>query len=274
MGGEAVANSDDISDWDGAERLVQSAVDTFGRPRHPHQQRRHPPRPHAHEHERGGVGRGHQGPPEGHLRAVPPRRGLLARALEGRRDERRPHHQHVVAVGHLRQRRPDELRRRQGRHRQLHDHRREGARPLRRHRQRHRSRRPHPHDRGPRHGRGARGDQGADVARRTSRPVVCWLASPEAAHVTGPRVRRQRPHDLRQRGLAPRPDDRQPDRRSSSSSARRSPRSWPRLVPTPTCRATTSPDHDKETHRHADQPRCRRQQGPSRPAGSGTPRTR
>jgi NAD(P)-dependent dehydrogenase (short-subunit alcohol dehydrogenase family) len=30
MGGEAVANTDDISDWDGAERLVQSAVDTFG----------------------------------------------------------------------------------------------------------------------------------------------------------------------------------------------------------------------------------------------------
>jgi NAD(P)-dependent dehydrogenase (short-subunit alcohol dehydrogenase family) len=31
MGGEAVANTDDISDWDGAERLIQTAVDTFGR---------------------------------------------------------------------------------------------------------------------------------------------------------------------------------------------------------------------------------------------------
>ena len=30
-GGEAVANTDDISDWAGAERLVQQAVDTFGR---------------------------------------------------------------------------------------------------------------------------------------------------------------------------------------------------------------------------------------------------
>jgi NAD(P)-dependent dehydrogenase (short-subunit alcohol dehydrogenase family) len=30
MGGEAVANTDDISDWDGAERLIQTAVDTFG----------------------------------------------------------------------------------------------------------------------------------------------------------------------------------------------------------------------------------------------------
>jgi NAD(P)-dependent dehydrogenase (short-subunit alcohol dehydrogenase family) len=30
MGGEAIANTDDISDWDGAERLVRSAIDTFG----------------------------------------------------------------------------------------------------------------------------------------------------------------------------------------------------------------------------------------------------
>ncbi len=30
MGGEALANTDDISDWDGAERFVQSAIDTFG----------------------------------------------------------------------------------------------------------------------------------------------------------------------------------------------------------------------------------------------------
>ena len=29
-GGEAITNGDDISDWDGAGRLVQSAIDTFG----------------------------------------------------------------------------------------------------------------------------------------------------------------------------------------------------------------------------------------------------
>src|SRR5215213_8117916 len=29
-GGEAVANGDDIASWDGAERLIKSAVDTFG----------------------------------------------------------------------------------------------------------------------------------------------------------------------------------------------------------------------------------------------------
>src|SRR5712691_1358404 len=31
MGGEAMANGDDVSDWDGAERLVRSAIDAFGR---------------------------------------------------------------------------------------------------------------------------------------------------------------------------------------------------------------------------------------------------
>jgi NAD(P)-dependent dehydrogenase (short-subunit alcohol dehydrogenase family) len=31
LGGEAVANGDDVSDWDGASRLIQSAVDAFGR---------------------------------------------------------------------------------------------------------------------------------------------------------------------------------------------------------------------------------------------------
>ncbi|HVA73264.1 MAG TPA: SDR family oxidoreductase [Acidimicrobiales bacterium] len=30
MGGEAFVNWDDVSDWDGAQRLIQSAIDTFG----------------------------------------------------------------------------------------------------------------------------------------------------------------------------------------------------------------------------------------------------
>ncbi len=30
MGGEAVANVDNVADWDGAQRLIQTAVDTFG----------------------------------------------------------------------------------------------------------------------------------------------------------------------------------------------------------------------------------------------------
>jgi NAD(P)-dependent dehydrogenase (short-subunit alcohol dehydrogenase family) len=31
MGGEAIVNGDDVSDWDGAQRMVQQAIDTFGR---------------------------------------------------------------------------------------------------------------------------------------------------------------------------------------------------------------------------------------------------
>jgi NAD(P)-dependent dehydrogenase (short-subunit alcohol dehydrogenase family) len=31
VGGNAIANGDDISDWDGAQRLIETAVDTFGR---------------------------------------------------------------------------------------------------------------------------------------------------------------------------------------------------------------------------------------------------
>ena len=30
MGGEAIANSDDVSDWEGAQRLINSAIETFG----------------------------------------------------------------------------------------------------------------------------------------------------------------------------------------------------------------------------------------------------
>src|SRR4051794_33405903 len=30
MGGEAVANGDDVADWEGAQRLVQTAIDAFG----------------------------------------------------------------------------------------------------------------------------------------------------------------------------------------------------------------------------------------------------
>ena len=56
-GGEAVANGDDVADWDGAQRLVNAADRRLRRARHPRQQRRHPPRPGARQHERGGVGR-------------------------------------------------------------------------------------------------------------------------------------------------------------------------------------------------------------------------
>src|SRR3954451_22638653 len=31
MGGEAIANGDDVSDWEGAQRLINAAVEKFGR---------------------------------------------------------------------------------------------------------------------------------------------------------------------------------------------------------------------------------------------------
>ncbi|MFZ9158132.1 MAG: SDR family NAD(P)-dependent oxidoreductase, partial [Ilumatobacteraceae bacterium] len=30
MGGEAIVNGDDVSDWDGAGRMIRQAIDTFG----------------------------------------------------------------------------------------------------------------------------------------------------------------------------------------------------------------------------------------------------
>ena len=69
-GGEAIANHDDVTDFDAAKRLVDSAVDTFGDLHVLVNNAGHPPRPHADQHDRGGVGRRHQGPPEGPLRPM------------------------------------------------------------------------------------------------------------------------------------------------------------------------------------------------------------
>ena len=68
----------------------------------------------------------------------------------------------------------------------VHDHRGQGAGPLRRHRQRHRPRRPHPHDRGPRHGPGStrrRKEQHVAPLDRPDRDAG-WPAR-ESAGVTG-----------------------------------------------------------------------------------------
>ena len=65
------------------------------------------------------------------------------------------------------------------------DHRRQGARPLRRHRERHRARRPHPHDRGPRHGAGVRGGSRSRCRPPTSRRSCAGWPARSPAHVTG-----------------------------------------------------------------------------------------
>ena len=133
-GGEAVANGDDVSDWNGAKRMIDQAISAFGKLDAAGAECRHPARPHAGQHERGRVGRRHQGAPERHLRAVAPCRGLLARPGQGQGRAGRCAHRHDhIGVGHLRQYRPDQLWGGQGGHRLVHRHRRARARALRRH---------------------------------------------------------------------------------------------------------------------------------------------
>ena len=103
---------------------------------------------------------------------------------QGRRGRRRAHHQHVVVVGHLRQRRPDQLRRGQGGHRGVHRHHRDGAAALRRHRQRDRARGAHAHDRGPGPLAAAttpRSPRGTRATRPTSRRSSSGSAAPSRA---------------------------------------------------------------------------------------------
>ena len=129
---------------------VDPAGDRPLRPaRHPRQQRRDPARPDDRQHDRGGVGRGHQRPPQGHVRSAAPRRRLLARPVQGGRGGPRPDHQHVELLGPVRQRRPGQLRRGEGGHRGPDDGHRAGARPLRGDRQLPVAERAHADDRGP-----------------------------------------------------------------------------------------------------------------------------
>ena len=144
----------------------------FGAARHPRQQRGDPPRPHAREHDRGRVGRGDRRPPEGALLpdAATPPTYWRERSKAGEEVRARVINT-VEPVRCLRQRRPGELRRGEGGHRGVHDHRGAGARPLRRHRQLPRAERAHAHDRGDvRHGtRPAEGFDPLDPANNVRR---------------------------------------------------------------------------------------------------------
>ena len=161
MGGEAIANGDSVSDFAGAERLIRSAIDAYGdlhvlinnagilRDRMLSNMT---------EEEWDAVINVHlKGTFATSRHAV----ALLAGAGQGRAAGERANHQHHVGVGDLRQSGPDQLRRRQGRHRGLHEHPRARGRALRRDRQRRRPDRADAHDREPRPGardrRGARG---------------------------------------------------------------------------------------------------------------------
>jgi NAD(P)-dependent dehydrogenase (short-subunit alcohol dehydrogenase family) len=88
-GGEAIANADNVADWEGAQHLVNSAIEGVRGPRHRRQQRRHPARPCHRQHDRGRVGRGHRRPPQGPLRTDALGGRLLARGAQGRAGKRR-----------------------------------------------------------------------------------------------------------------------------------------------------------------------------------------
>ena len=120
MGGEAVANGDSVSSWEGAQRLINTAVETFGdlhavvnnagilRDRM---------LTNMTEEEWDAVINVHL---KGTFAPEPMGRGVLARAGEGRQAGRWPDHQHHLGQRHLRQPRPDQLRRGEGRHRRVH----------------------------------------------------------------------------------------------------------------------------------------------------------
>ena len=143
---------------------------------------------------------------KGHFAPTPPRGGVLARAVEGRRGGARPRRQHGEPVGRLRQRRPGELRRREGGHRRLHDHRRAGAAALRRHRQLPRAERAHADDRGDvPDGRAAGGLRPARPGERLDRRRRALRRRGAGDHRPGvPRLgrRRQRPPRLERRRAA------------------------------------------------------------------------
>ena len=132
IGGEAVANTDNVADWEGGQRLVQTAIDAFGdlhvlvnnagilRDRM---------LANMSEEEWDAVIHVHL---KGHF--VPMRFAAAYwrdQSKAGNAGER-VGDQHVVHVGTLRQRRPGQLRRGQDRHRDADDDRPDGARPVRR----------------------------------------------------------------------------------------------------------------------------------------------
>ncbi len=116
-GGEAVANGENVADFEGAERMIHQAIDTFGdlhvvinnagilRDRMLANMNEAEWDAVINVHLKGTFA------PARHAAAYWRERSKAGEAGQ------RPHHQHHVGVGHLRQHRPDQLRRRQGRHR-------------------------------------------------------------------------------------------------------------------------------------------------------------
>ena len=192
MGGEAVANGDNVADWEGGQRLVNAAIEAFGdldilvnnagilRDR---------VLVNMTEEEWDAVVAVHL---KGHF--VPTRWAAAywrEQTKAGRREapQRRAH---VVHVGSVLQPGPDQLRRGQVGHRHVQPDLRQGARPLRRQEQLHRPGRPHPAHRG--HARPRRDREAARRGRRRStsgtRPTS-RRSSPTSPRPTAPSTARR-----------------------------------------------------------------------------------
>ena len=161
----------------GAGRLVTPGDRRLRPARHPRQQRGDPPRPHAREHDRGRVGRGDRRPPQGPLRA---RRSTRPRYWRERSKAGEEVRGRIINTSS-----PSGVFGNVGQANYgaakagiagVHDHRRAGARPLRRHRQLPRAERAHADDRGHvRHG----SDRRTDSTRSTRR--TCRRSSSRSA---------------------------------------------------------------------------------------------
>ena len=240
MGGEAVANGDSVGVWEGAQRLINTAVETFGdlhvvvnnagilRDR---------VLANMTEEEWDAVINVHL---KGTFAPVAVGRRLLARAGQVGRAGERPDHQHDLGVGHLLQPGTDQLRRRQGRDRGDHDHRRPGSSaataspsnavaPVALTRMT--------------EGLGPAPETDEEREMRSPRwiaPIVTWLASAESSDVTG-RVFEASPASSSpspRAGGAARPSPRSTTRPSSAPS---SPTSSPRPARTPGWTAVPAP---------------------------------
>ena len=182
-GGEAVAHIGDVSSLADATSDGAAGDRHLRRPRRAGQQRRHPARPDAVLDDRGGVGRRHQGPPQGHLGAQPrsPSEYWRNRAKAGETNDARIINTTSVSGIYANPGQTNYGAAKAGiaAFTQIAA---AGARPLRGDRQRHRPRRAHPAHRGP---RAARRDRLERFGPEWVAPVVTWLASPQSADITG-----------------------------------------------------------------------------------------
>ena len=178
-GGTAIANFDDVADWDGAKRMIDQAVATFGdlhilvnnagilRDRM---------LVNMSAEEWDAVIRVHL---RGHFCPTRWAAAYWREQSKAGHDGQTVGDQHLVDVRPLRQSRADQLRRRQDRHRHLLDDRRLRTGPLRRAGQRHRAGRRHPPDQRP-HSRRAQNqptDEWSPIAPANIAPFVAYLAT-------------------------------------------------------------------------------------------------